>query len=250
MHTSIRPGISLTIYVLTFLNFKQCGSCGYRHNSLTGQKLNYYSALYNINGGATFESDSSDPTEDDIDDRSKASLQYMITNRMRQILIDELSYLPSEVDQMDPQVAAVVIERGLTRPTKGMPSSWKVRGSESPLTSAIVVKGREVIKRLVQRLLRSKHFLIGGALAIVSLASIIKGASGGNSRVGGNVISPISGLLSELKKIIYMPIQAFKSKSAPPKPIPVNVRYLDQLRNPSWIDLTRIKLKEFTDKFV
>jgi len=59
------------------------------------------------------------PTQD------AASMQWMLTQRMRRTLIQELDYLPSEVDQMDPQVAAVVIRKGLKRPPSGMPVSWK-----------------------------------------------------------------------------------------------------------------------------
>ena len=44
-------------------------------------------------------------------DGNTASIQYMITRRMRRVLEDELNYLPEEVDVMDPQIAKVVIER-------------------------------------------------------------------------------------------------------------------------------------------
>ena len=50
----------------------------------------------------------------------------MITRRMRRELVDNLGYLSSEVDEMEPSVAAIVIERGLARPSNGMPKSWKV----------------------------------------------------------------------------------------------------------------------------
>lgn len=49
----------------------------------------------------------------------------MITQRMRRVLEDELGYGTDEVDIMEPQIAAVVIERGLARPTAGMPRSWR-----------------------------------------------------------------------------------------------------------------------------
>ena len=42
-----------------------------------------------------------------------AELQYMITQRMRRILQDDLNYLPEEVDVMEPQIAAAVIEKNL-----------------------------------------------------------------------------------------------------------------------------------------
>jgi hypothetical protein len=47
------------------------------------------------------------------------SIQFMITNRMRRLLENDLNYLTEEVDIMDPQIASVVIERGLARPTTG-----------------------------------------------------------------------------------------------------------------------------------
>lgn len=56
---------------------------------------------------------------------NSASIQYMITQRMRRVLEDELRYLPEEVDIMEPQIASVVIERNLSRPSNGMPASWR-----------------------------------------------------------------------------------------------------------------------------
>jgi hypothetical protein len=43
---------------------------------------------------------------------------------MRKVLEEELGYHSDEVDTIEPQIAAVVIERGLTRPSNGMPASW------------------------------------------------------------------------------------------------------------------------------
>lgn len=60
------------------------------------------------------------------------TIQFMITNRMRRDLENELNYLTEEVDIMDPQIASVVIERGLSRPSSGMPKSWIKIQSEIP----------------------------------------------------------------------------------------------------------------------
>jgi hypothetical protein len=49
----------------------------------------------------------------------------MVTSRMRAILENELGYLPEEVDVIEPQIAAVLIEKALVRPEAGMPSTWK-----------------------------------------------------------------------------------------------------------------------------
>jgi len=49
----------------------------------------------------------------------------MITNKMRKTLVEELGYLNNEVNEMDPQIAAVLLEKRLPRPMNGMPASWK-----------------------------------------------------------------------------------------------------------------------------
>jgi hypothetical protein len=59
------------------------------------------------------------------DDDGGKSMQVFITGRMRRVLEDELGYLREEVNVMEPQIATVVIERGLARPSNGMPISWR-----------------------------------------------------------------------------------------------------------------------------
>jgi hypothetical protein len=61
---------------------------------------------------------------EDTGDSTPAGIQYMITNKMRRILEDDLGYLSEEVDIMEPQIAVVVIDKRLMRPPNGMPSSW------------------------------------------------------------------------------------------------------------------------------
>ena len=68
------------------------------------------------------------------------SLQYMITNQMRQILMEDLEYLIEEVDAMEPQIAQVVIERKTRRPQSGMPDTWR-RGFVEPKKANPVIKG-------------------------------------------------------------------------------------------------------------
>ena len=79
-----------------------------------------------------------------------ASIQFMITNRMRRILEEDLGYLADEVDAMDPQIASVVIEKGLSRPPAGMPKKWiKYQQSESLLTKNVAVL-RNVLSRFAR----------------------------------------------------------------------------------------------------
>ena len=79
-----------------------------------------------------------------------ASIQFMITNRMRRILEEDLSYLSEEIDEMDPQIASVVIEKGLSRPSTGMPKKWiKYQQSESSLKKNVAVM-KTVLSRLAK----------------------------------------------------------------------------------------------------
>lgn len=75
------------------------------------------------------DSDSSEDAKDD------ANLQFMITNRMRRVLEDDLNYHIEEIEVMDPQIASVVIERGLARPPTGMPKAWQSIKPSKTLTS-------------------------------------------------------------------------------------------------------------------
>jgi hypothetical protein len=71
--------------------------------------------------------DDSDSEEDDEEDRGRET-QFQITGRMKRTLMNELGYLELEVEEMEPQIAAVVIEKKLARPYAGMPASWKATG--------------------------------------------------------------------------------------------------------------------------
>eukprot|EP00967_Tisochrysis_lutea_P051177 scaffold63129_cov33-Tisochrysis_lutea.AAC.1 len=59
--------------------------------------------------------------------RSAASMQFMITMRMKEQLRG-LGYLPSEIANLDPQRAAAIIDRSIPRPSRGVPDSWLVNG--------------------------------------------------------------------------------------------------------------------------
>ena len=54
---------------------------------------------------ANFDFDDDDEDDNSSDEESsKAQLQWIITQKMRRVLVDELDYQDSEVDNMDPQV--------------------------------------------------------------------------------------------------------------------------------------------------
>ena len=56
-----------------------------------------------------------------------ASVQFMITAAMREVLTTQLQFFDEEVDEMKPELAAKMIETGTTRPfgERAMPESWK-----------------------------------------------------------------------------------------------------------------------------
>lgn len=56
---------------------------------------------------------------------SSESVHFVITRRMRRVLMNELNYSAQDVSQMRPRVAALVIQRNLQKPTSGMPQEWR-----------------------------------------------------------------------------------------------------------------------------
>ena len=122
--------------------------------------------------------------EDDADDskgNANASVQFMITNRMRRVLEDELNYLEEEIDLMDPQIASVVIERGLARPLTGMPKSWHKILPTKPLLSDLRIKiadgTRKMmkgVKYVVRKVLPIALPVAGVVLVLPSVFNLVK----------------------------------------------------------------------------
>ena len=88
------------------------------------------------------------------EDGQSAKVQFMVTGRMRQVLTEELGYLPSEVDMIEPQIAAVVIERGLARPSAGMPASWRKTNVARAVARRPRNKSFSIISNIVKTLRR------------------------------------------------------------------------------------------------
>jgi hypothetical protein len=80
----------------------------------------------------------------------------------------KLGYLPDEVNKMEPQIAAVVIEKRLSRPLNGMPVSWE----------KIDVSSRKNIFQSIGSFLRSviskmSPYVIPGAVIIYLSPTLI-----------------------------------------------------------------------------
>jgi len=53
-----------------------------------------------------------------------AGIQFMITSRMRNILIQNLGYSNDDVDQLRPEMASAIIKKMIQRPSNGIPPAW------------------------------------------------------------------------------------------------------------------------------
>jgi len=141
------------------------------------------------------------------DSPAPARIQYMVTNRMRKVLEEELGYHSDEVDTIEPQIAAVVIERGLTRPSNGMPASWsrKQEGSRSsnnpnPLTKVFKPFARIVSKVFSTFRVASTKF-IPAAIPLIALIYLLPFCSEFLTIYGGNIKESASQTIEKIKNI-------------------------------------------------
>lgn len=208
-------------------------------NSLQSDEIYQQQSVQNIQhmrGGAAIMSSES---VDDNEKSTTASVQYMITNRMRKILQDELGYLQHEVDTMAPEIAAVVIDRGLNRPSNGMPSSWKRKEPSGEKFIAIAKRAisetslrANAAKEKVVTLLAQHHQKILPAISLMAVfvyrAELAQGGMLG--------VRVIRALLEKSLGVLSFPVkrfQAFKKRRAPAK---LDFRSLEALHRPSWVD--------------
>jgi len=82
--------------------------------------------------------DASAPEEPPEVRSGSASVQWVVTKKM-QARLAELGYTDTEVEQLDPERAAAIIRRSITRPPSGVPAGWNrgVRRQQQPLRSAV-----------------------------------------------------------------------------------------------------------------
>jgi len=154
--------------------------------------------VYSEDSADNFEEDDEEDENDDYDEEREQSsqiadgkakssqskqassgIQFMITNKMRSVLQGDLGYLKEEVDEMEPQIASVVIERRLVRPLKGMPVAWRRKntnliaesvpasGTRNGSSSAIVVKPMRSDQSMVIRLLKSPLLYLVAGTAVL-----------------------------------------------------------------------------------
>jgi hypothetical protein len=120
---------------------------------------------------------------------SSAKVQFMITNAMRAILVDDLDYLDAEVDVMRPEIAAQLIETRTKRPfgDRPMPEAWK-RGGNMPQR-----RGGGALSNNLVKLFLAGVCCLGAAVMSgrVSVGTLLGGAPLGRK--------PLKKLSSEMK---------------------------------------------------
>lgn len=110
-----------------------------------------------------------------------------ITNEMKTILRKELKYIAHEVKNMRPDIAAMIVGKGLRRPREGMPPNFYVEGSK-PMGG-----------------LRKNAFKISLALTVVGVAAIV-GLKGGDAEL------ELESMQDALKKLPAVLAAALTSK--------------------------------------
>ena len=126
-----------------------------------------------------------------------ATVQYMITRNMKKVLIDELGYTDAEVDNMKPDVAAVITSKRLKRPSSGMPDAFYVSGkSPSPKKSSL----KDIMQsKIVQRIILPA---VGVGLSALLTTNAIQhsnigGAANSSTKQNVAVPAPIAPVSSE-----------------------------------------------------
>jgi len=157
-------------------------------------------------------------------DDSNSKVQFMVTKKMRKTLIEELGYLESEIDMIEPQIAAVVIERGLSRPSSGMPASWKktniskvsrVRKHNKNIFSGLF----KSLGTIIRAIFNKTKFI--GAIAIITVL-LVKN-------------DPIN--FKDLKLTNGIP--NFKNPASKNKNPSINLSSLESMQGYSWLDKLR-----------
>lgn len=128
----------------------------------------------------------------------------MITNKMRAVLTSELGYTHEEVSKMKPDVAAVVIQRKLVRPSGGMPKQWyrdDVGGEGNRGGKGMVKKVFQPVRSLLKSTSKFAPYVVVAVLA-----------REGTRRTKSNALSSISSrarkAISSSSKVATPVIQA------------------------------------------
>jgi hypothetical protein len=134
----------------------------------------------------------------------------MVTSKMRKSLID-LDYIDEEVNEIEPQIAAVVIEKKQRRPKSGMPAAWK-RGYVASTSKASAAK--DAIAKLAKKV--KPHLPIIAATTLGGVALYTQ--RGLFLKVGSMILSKIPGVSRKRKTDTQKKAISGTQSVAPTKP--------------------------------
>ncbi|CAM9626749.1 unnamed protein product [Scytosiphon promiscuus] len=117
-----------------------------------------------------------------VSDPYSARMQVMITRNMRKVLVEELGYLAEEVDDMDPKIAAVVIEKSLPRPRAGMPIAWRKSIRQRKTGGPLFLRPVRLLAVAVET---AAGAAVNGAVAVALFPFFALGKGFGAVRTGG-----------------------------------------------------------------
>lgn len=206
--------------------------------------------IQQMRGGAAAIVLSTESADED-EKTSTASVQYMITNRMKKVLQDDLGYLEHEVDIMAPEIAAVVIDRGLNRPSNGMPSSWRRKDQTGVKVLAIAKRTMsETSLRLNETKQIFSSLLTKNRKNILPVVSILAMIIFRTDLFKGGVLGfrIFERVLGKILNVINFPVNSFKAFQRRRAPAKLDFRSLEALRRPSWVDAVQLKVLDARTK--
>jgi len=129
--------------------------------------------------------------------KTSNTVQYMITQNMRRVLIRQLGYTTQEVNYMKPDVAAVVVNKMLRRPETGMPPQFYTEEGRRVMTAAAKRNQLKLLREVICRVWRKVRLPLVVAVGVVVLGGkgkVLLGLDGKLSASGdkkrGRVTSP------------------------------------------------------------
>lgn len=168
----------------------------------------------------------------------KLKSSKLMTVSMKQKL-NELGYNDLELDTMDPQVAAVVVERKLQRPSLGMPDSWTKKPSSNHVSLNDVASNTiEPVKAILANIRKSPLMMTAlkistvGCVAFGTMYAFKNNYLKNNLYSFPNILNVIRQAMKSEKSWFQIPSLFRRSKGM----VAVDAATLDRLLRPTWAD--------------
>lgn len=150
-----------------------------------------------------------------VEEDAPVTVQYMITRKMRQVLADDLGYTEEEVENMKPDVAAVITTKKLKRPSGGMPDAFYVDG-KAPSGSNAAMKAMKAMKGLLKSDVVRKVIMPALAVGASALVAVVATKSGaGKSLIASSTGSIVTKTAEEPFSATLSAASDYRSKKRP-----------------------------------